>query len=76
MIRLKAKRRFRISNRLALVGALTLALTLFTGVNETGQSNSQPNLNASAESHSHDNAAAPAERSKRFSISRMLFGHG
>ena len=76
MIRLKAKRRFRISNRLALVGALTLALTLFTGVNETGQSNLQPNLNASAESHSHDTAAAPAERSKRFSISRMLFGHG
>ncbi|MGA0266156.1 MAG: hypothetical protein ACO3KY_09750 [Lysobacterales bacterium] len=76
MIRLKAKRRFRISNRLALVGALTLALTLFTGANEPGQLDLQPNLSASTESHSHGNTAAAAERSKRFSISRMLFGHG
>jgi hypothetical protein len=79
MIRIKPTRRIHVSNRLALAGALTLSLTLFTGmdgmhkaasesVNDTAVTAVQPN-NDSKEND-------PAERSKRFSISRLLFGHG
>ena len=76
MIRIKPARRFRVSNRLALVGALTLALTLFTGVNDTREADMQSARLAAVELSSQDEVAGPDDRRKRFSISRLLFGHG
>ncbi len=77
MIRLNPQRRLRISNRLALTGALLLSMTLFTGFEEDQSALSdmtsqqaalvQPVLDASADTTTN---------TKSFSISRMLFGHG
>ena len=78
MIRIKPTRRFRVSNRLALVGALTLSLTLFTGIDGM-QDETTANIadtNVTLQAAQDNNEAEPAERRKRFSVSRLLFGHG
>ena len=79
MIRINPKRRFHVSNRLALVGALTLALTFFTGMDgmqDDAYSAMNESSIASTEMTSETNDSDTADRRKRFSISRLLFGHG
>ena len=76
MIRLKATRRFHISNRLALVSALTLALTLYSGTNEPMHSEFQSAASVNTDVTVAEAIAGPDEQHKRFSISRLLFGHG
>jgi hypothetical protein len=78
MIRIKPTRRFKVSNRLAFVGAMALSLTLFTGVDGLNDAGSQGQNQAAlaAQTQPHDDSSDPAERRKRFSISRLLFGHG
>jgi hypothetical protein len=79
MIRIRPKRRFHISNRLALVSALALSLTLFSGVdglqNGTPEGASQAKAVETQPTEVND-GSDPAERRKQFSISRLLFGHG
>jgi hypothetical protein len=77
MIRLKFHHRTRVSNRLAILGALLLGLTAFSGFNDTKlEQDMLPELAGSGTAQAASEAADAAERPRRSSISRLLFGFG
>jgi hypothetical protein len=77
MIRIRPQKRIRISNRLALVGAAVVCLSLLpTTPRESDLSGS---TDVSAMVRAETQKTEPIDtlvRKKRFSISRLLFGHG
>ena len=77
MIRLRFHQRTRVSNRIAILGALLLALTVFSGFDGNDiQQDMLPELAGSGSAQAASEAADTAERPRRSSISRLLFGFG
>lgn len=78
MIRLKPQRRVKISNRLALVGALSLALSTFPGFDSGDPAThglASQEVAPSSEAVTEQAAErAPGKRGN--SLSRLLFGRG
>ena len=79
MLRINPGKRLHVSNRLALAAALALALTLFTGMDgmqDPASAETVPPASLLAEANAADDSEDASRRTKRFSVSRLLFGHG
>ena len=77
MIRLRFHHRTRVSNRLAILGALLLALTAFSGFDGNDiRQDMLPELAGSGTAQAASEASDTAQQPRRSSISRLLFGFG
>ena len=77
MIRTTPQRRFHVSNRAALVAALVLAITAFTGLYDSGAfDGSFKGQTAAADSQVDNNSSTSASSKRKVSISLLLFGRG
>lgn len=75
MIRMRPQRRLHVPNRLALIGALVLTITLFSGFNGSGTHESEFAAGGTATQDATEQTEQ-AKHKKRFSVSQLLFGHG
>jgi hypothetical protein len=80
MIRLIPKRRFHVSNRLAILAALILAVTSFTGIPGKGPNDQNSAANevttVSLQADKQANTGNSTTRKRKLNISVLLFGHG
>jgi len=78
MIRLTPQRRPRISNRVALVAALALALVTYAGYLTTRGSAQLPGATGNVAAIQSEERANgdPPERKRKLSVSLLLFGRG
>ena len=80
MIRLIPKRRFHVSNRLAVIAAVILAGTSFTGL--PGKESTDPGFaieseaNVTLQAETNANTSNAATKKRKLNISVLLFGHG
>ncbi len=77
MIRIRPQKRITISNRVALIGAVVVCLTLLPITPREADLSGSTAVSAMVPAEAHK--AEPIDtvvREKRFSISRLLFGHG
>ena len=77
MIRLTPQRRFRVSDRIAVIAALVLLIMTFTGISKddaSRQHSGQPEAVAVAKAD--DSAGTNHSGNRKLSISLLLFGRG
>lgn len=77
MITLTPNRKYHVSNRLAVLAALVLAISSYIGfVNATAFDPEYVEHANVATSNQGDQAAEPAVKKRKLNISLLLFGHG
>ncbi len=77
MITLTPNRKYHVSNRLAVLAALVLAISSYIGfVNGTAFDPEYVEHANVAASNQGNQAAEPAVKKRKLNISSLLFGHG
>ncbi len=77
MIRLTPQRKYHVSNRLAVIAALALAISSYVGFTNSTAVSQEYVEHASVTVNRQDNQAVDTSVKKRkLNISLLLFGHG
>ncbi len=77
MIKLTPQRKYHVSNRLAILAALVLAITSYVGfVNGTAFDREYVEHASVAESQQESQAVDTTVKKRKLNISLLLFGHG